>query len=165
MVIFHYLDASAWAKRYYQETGTRWVQDLFTGSRAIACASLGLIEVIATLARKRKAGEIDPLLSEQKARELEEDWRSFIQVQLTAEAVDKARDLARESALRGADAVHLASALLLQSRFAQDDDQLIFITADHELKQAAQASGLVVIDPNEQGNQPSAPSREGSGQS
>ena len=29
-MIFYYLDASAWVKRYYQETGTRWVQKLFT---------------------------------------------------------------------------------------------------------------------------------------
>jgi len=83
---------------------------------------------------------------------------------LTAKAVDKAKVLARESALRGADAIHLASGLLLQSRFAQGDDQLIFVTADQELKQAAKVSGLVVLDPNEQENQPAAQSAEGSGQ-
>ena len=37
------------------ESGTRSVQDLFAQNLAISCASLGLIEVIATLARKRKA--------------------------------------------------------------------------------------------------------------
>lgn len=113
-MIFYYLDASAWVKRYYQETGTNWVQDLFAQNRMIACATLGLIEVMATLARKRKAGGIDLPILEQKIQELEEDWEHFIQVQLTDEAVKVAKELAKELALRGADAVHLASALLLQ---------------------------------------------------
>lgn len=148
---FYYLDASAWVKRYYQETGTTWVQDLFAhNNRAIACASLGLIEVMATLARKVKAQEINPSMLEQKAQELEEDWNHFIQVQLTTEAVDIAKGLAKERALRGADAVHLASALLLQKHLAEEDDQLFFVTSDQELMEANQRSGLVVINPDEQ---------------
>jgi len=47
-VILYYLDASAWVKRYYQESGTAWMQDLFAHNRTMACASLGLIEVMAT---------------------------------------------------------------------------------------------------------------------
>lgn len=152
-MIFYYLDASAWVKRYYQEAGTAWVQDLFIHNRSLACASLGLIEVMATLARKGKAGEINPSMLKQKAEELEEDWGQFIQVQLTDEAVDIAKRLAREQALRGADAIHLASAILLRSRFAEEDDRLIFVTSDHELKEKAQSSGLDVIDPEEQERQ------------
>lgn len=159
-MIFYYLDASAWVKRYYQEAGTSWVQDLFAQNRAIACASLGLIEVMATLARKGKAQEIDPSMLGQKARELEEDWECFIEIHLTAEAVDIAKKLARKLAPRGADAVHLASALLLQKRFTEEDDQLILVTSDHELKEAARVSGLVVIDPDEQERQVSTQAEE-----
>lgn len=148
-MIFYYLDASAWVKRYYQENGTTWVQDLFANHWAIACSSLGLIEVMATLARKLKAREIDPPLFEEKAQELEEDWDRFIHVHLTVEAVEIARKLAKKLALRGSDAVHLASALLLQRHSADEDNRLIFVTSDHELKEAAQASGLIVIDPSE----------------
>ena len=154
-MIFYYLDASAWVKRYYQESGTIWVQDLFADNGVMACASLGLIEVMATLARKGKAREINPSVLEQKVQELEDDWKRFIQVQLSAEAVDKAKEIAREMALRGADAVHLSSALLLQRRFADENDQMIVVTSDHELKEAAQSSGLVVIDPDEQERQTS----------
>jgi len=56
-------------------------------------------------------------------------------------------------ALRGADAVHLASALVLQSRLVDAEDRLIFVAADRELKEAAQASGLAIIDPEEQEQQ------------
>jgi hypothetical protein len=156
-VIFYYLDASAWVKRDYAELGTRWVQELFAQNPTIACASLGLIEVTATLARKRKAREIDPLPFERKVQELEGDWGSFIQVQLTTETVDLAKDLARNMALRGADAVHLAAALVRQRRVADAEDRLVFVASDRELKEAAQSSGLAVIDPEEHEKRAAAP--------
>ena len=81
----------------------------------------------------------------------------FIQVQLTNETMELAKDLARNMALRGADAVHLASALVLQRRFADAEDQLIFVVSDRELKEATQSSGLEVIDPEEQEQQATSP--------
>lgn len=72
-MIFYYLDASAWVKRYYWETGTTWVQSLFARGSTVACASLGLVEVMATLARKAKAREIGRRVLAGKVRELEED--------------------------------------------------------------------------------------------
>ena len=56
-------------------------------------------------------------------------------------------------ALRGADAVHLVSALVLQSRFVDAEDRLIFVAADRELKEAVQASSLAIIDLDEQERQ------------
>jgi len=147
-MILYYLDASAWVKRYYRETGTDWVQNLFVQNPTLACASLGVVEVMATLARKRKAVEISPELFEQKAQELEDDWSRFVQVQFTTEVVDLARRSAKTLALRGADAIHLASALVIRGRL-EENDQLIFIGSDDELLRAAESSGLVVIDPSE----------------
>ncbi len=149
-MIFYYLDASAWVKRYYWETGTTWVQSLFARGSTLACASLGLVEVMATLARKAKAREIARRMLAGKVRDLEEDWGRFIQIHLTVEAVSRAKDVAREQALRGVDAVHLASALMLQSRFADEDDRLVFVTSDRELRGAAQISGLDTVDPEEE---------------
>lgn len=72
-MIFYYLDASAWVKRYYWETGTAWVQNLFAHGLTVACASLGPVEVVATLARKAKAREIGRRVLARKVRELDED--------------------------------------------------------------------------------------------
>ena len=149
-MIFYYLDASAWVKRYHVETGTRWVQQLFTAGVTFACASLGVVEVTATLARKAKAREIRRVQLTQKMRELEEDWTRFIQIHLTAEAVQRAKEVARQQALRGAEAIHLASALLLQSRFVEAEDRLVFVVSDRQLKEAARAAGLSVADPEEE---------------
>lgn len=115
----------------------------------MASASLGLVEVMATLARKAKAREISRSLFTRKVHELEEDWGRFVQIHLTDEAIDRAKDVISRQALRGADAVHLASALLLQSRFV-DEDRLVFVASDRELKKAARVSGLDVVDPQEQ---------------
>jgi predicted nucleic acid-binding protein len=149
-VIIYYLDASAWVKRYYQEVGTQWVQGLFIRGETIGCATLGMIEVIATLSRKHKAREITAFQFKQKAQELEDDWKRFIQIQMTSEVVDNAKELTKKLALRGSDAIHLSSALLLQRRFLGKDDRLIVVTSDYELKKAAKSTGLTDIDPIEQ---------------
>ena len=149
-MIFYYLDASAWVKRYYQETGTRWVQKLFTDGVTLTCASLGVVEVTATLARKAKAREISRGRLTRKVRELDEDWSHFIQVHLSVEAVNQAREVARQRALRGADAIHLASALVLRSRFVEEEDRLVFVASDHQLKDAARSAGFTVADPEEE---------------
>jgi uncharacterized protein len=148
-VIFYYLDASAWVKRYYRESGTDSLQDLFATEQKLACASLGFIEVMATLARKRKNRDIGSAAFEQKSSELESDWERFIQIQLSAEAVEFAKVMARRMALRGADAIHLASALILQERFVDEDDRLVLVTSDLELKEAGEISGLIVMNPEE----------------
>ena len=100
---------------------------------------------------------VDLLSFEQKVQELEEDWVRFIQIQLTPETMDLAKDLARDITLRGADAVHLASALVFQRRFADAEDRLVFVASDRELKEAAQSSGLAVIDPEEHEQQATSP--------
>jgi predicted nucleic acid-binding protein len=86
-VIFYYLDASAWVKRYYRETGTARVQKLFTDGEVLTCASLGVVEMTTTLARKAKVREISRKQLTQKVRELDEDWSRFIQIHLSREQV------------------------------------------------------------------------------
>ncbi len=53
-------------------------------------------------------------------------------------------------ALRGSDAVHLSSALVLQKRFAEQGKRLVMVTSDQELIEAATSSGLNTIDPTKQ---------------
>jgi len=87
---------------------------------------------------------------EDKLRELDEDWSRFIQVYMTVDVVDTARQVAQELALRGADAIHLASALLLRQYLEDESTRLTFVASDRELKDAAKASHLTLIDPEEQ---------------
>jgi len=146
-MMLYYLDASAWVKRYYSEKGTEWVQGIFSSNEPLACATLGVIEVAATFSRKKKAQEVTPTQFRQKMEELDDDWGSFVQIQLTRELVLAARDLTKKHALRGADAVHLASILRLRQRLSEKTGHVIMVTSDAELKKASEDSGIEVIDP------------------
>jgi hypothetical protein len=72
------------------------------------------------------------------------------------DVVDMARQVAQELALRGADAIHLASALLLRQHLENESTQLTFVASDRELKDAAEASHLTLIDPEDQEVHPSS---------
>jgi hypothetical protein len=143
----YYLDASAWVKRYYAEPGSDRVRELFAQDAMMASASLGLLEVAATLARKEKAGEISRAGLDQALAALRRDWDRFAQVHLTEDVLADALVVARTGALRGADAVHLASALLLAAHLSSQEDEMAFVATDRELREAAGAAGLRVLDP------------------
>ena len=136
---FLYLDASAWVKRYYREHGSEQVHQLFSGEDARVCSVLGLVEVVATLARKCKAQEITRVDFEAKIAEIERDWRHFVQVELTLNGLDQAKDAAARFALRRADAVHFAALQSLQQRLSNSDHQVILVASDRELREAAAA--------------------------
>jgi predicted nucleic acid-binding protein len=137
-------------KRYVREPGSDWIQDLFAQQPLLACASLGYVEVMATLSRKNKAGEMGYAQFDGLVQELDRDWERFIEVRLDADTLALAISVVRQTALRGADAVHLASALLLRQHLTTREDDVLLVAADEELKSAARASGLTVLDPAEE---------------
>lgn len=149
-MIIYYLDASVWIKRYYREAGTEWLEALFARNPVLACASLGLIEVLATLSRKRKAQDMDADQYTQKAAEVEQDWSQFVQLHLSIDIVSRAIRVARDYSLRGADTIHLASAMALQERCIEAGNALVLITSDMELWQGAQQGGISVLNPEEE---------------
>ena len=107
------------------------------------------MEVAATLARKAKAGEMSAPGLDAAVAELRHDWGRFAQVHLTDEALEHAFRVARTRALRGADAIHLGSAMLVATGLSAREDDLALVTSDRELREAALASGLHVIDPTQ----------------
>lgn len=146
-MICYYLDPSAWVKRYCQESGSEEVQALFTPEAILACATLGEVEVAATLARKRRAGEIAaPTFAAQTAA-LAQDWRRFVRVQLTAGVMDAARDVSLRSGLRSALAMHSAAAAALHGRLQALGTTLVFVSTDADLLAAIDELGIETWDP------------------
>ncbi len=144
-MIIHYLDSSAWVKRYARETGSEWLADLVESWAVFTCASLGFIEVLASLFRRRKAGDLHQPNFDAALRAFQDDRRRFVEVQLTDEVLNTAGDVVHRFALRGADAVHLASALVVRRRF--ENETVTLVASDRELNAAAQAAGFIVLDP------------------
>ena len=69
---------------------------------------------------------------------MEDHWDEIDTVEVTDDLVRFAGDLADRRALRGYDAVHLASALIL-------GDEVVMATWDRELSDAASEEGLPTL--------------------
>ena len=72
---------------------------------ALGGSALGLIEVIATCARKRDADGIDAGLYQKTSDRVLDDWSRFFQIELTPDGVEQSLMIASNYALRGADSV------------------------------------------------------------
>jgi uncharacterized protein len=142
----YYLDSSAWVKRYGDEQGSAIVGALFENGSRLACSVLGLVEVHAALARRVKRGDLSENDFLQLTIEIRMDWQSFYQLPVFPEVASSAVILAREEALRGMDALHLASAIYLSK--LENEIDFALICSDVELNEAAQRRGLRVIDPS-----------------
>lgn len=149
----YYIDSSGIVKRYAEETGTEWIETLcdVQSGNTIAIAQIGIVEVAAALASKRR----DSSISEEE--EYEGAMRDFIrdaqqqyQVVTTGQKViNRVVELTRRQKLRGYDAVQLASAILLNRMLlARELSALIFVSADDNLLTAARNEGLAAENPN-----------------
>lgn len=146
-MILYYLDSSAWIKRYCAEDGTANVAGLFDAGPAIACSALGLVEVLSTMARKGKAGEMRPADTRTKCREAERDFEAFHKVFLTPLLLKRACECARHHGLRGSDTVHLASCLELQGQDWGSGADIVMVSSDVELLAGAGECGLATRNP------------------
>ena len=133
-----YFDSSALVKLLVQEEGSDVAAELWDGCDAALASRLAYPEVCAALAaagRNHDLSQDDLDVAEQA---WEQYWASVRPVELTAAVERQAGRLARTYALRGADAVHLASALALA------DPGLIVAAWDRRLHAGAATAGLLV---------------------
>lgn len=148
----YFVDSSALVKRHVVEVGSMWVRQIAhpSAGNRIHIARITAVEVISALARRQRAGS---LMASDTAIAMAEfrTWlvaEAYIQ-DTTALVLDRAALLAENHALRGYDAVQLASALTVNAeRVALKLPPLTLVSADGELNAAAQAEGLAVEDPN-----------------
>lgn len=140
-----YVDTSALIKRYIQEAGSSAVRALLAQATPLATATLAYVEMFATFYRRQRDGHLTASQSARLAAHFESDWRSYIRVPLHDDILRLGRNLARAHPLRGADAVHLASALSLRDTLGE---AVRFVAADHRLLSAAAAEGLEPLDPS-----------------
>ncbi|MFB3891069.1 MAG: type II toxin-antitoxin system VapC family toxin [Phycisphaerae bacterium] len=143
MSIF-YLDTSAWVKRYEKEAGTAWIEQFWRGGPRIGVSPLGLVEVAAAIARRHAGQKVPADVTNRVLASVRQDYAMFTRVDFVAPVEEVGVELARRHRLRGADAVHLASALHLRQTA---DGDVVMVASDAELLAAARAEGLRVLDP------------------
>jgi predicted nucleic acid-binding protein len=110
-------------------------------------SSLALIEVLSTLVRKERAGELDTEDMETSLDAAEADFDRFASVPLLTGVTNNARLLSRRHGLRGADTLHLAAARWIGTPPTLGNDPIGLVTSDRELAEAAEQAGLAVFDP------------------
>lgn len=143
----YYLDSSAWVKRYFAERGSDWVERLFRES-VLASSGLGYVEVTSAITRQEARGRLDEGTQRGMQKQLETDWGRIVQLEATKDLFIRGSVLARERRLRGADAVHLATAeWLKEEHCGSGGSGVILVTSDEELVAAGQAIGMRVENP------------------
>lgn len=136
-----FLDTSALAKRYVQEPGSEEMEALFmTVATEVSIATLAWPEFTAALARKVRAREIREESATGAFEEFERDWDGlFVKIALTESVAALAASLTIQHSLKGADAVHLASAI--------ESNAALFVVSDQQLIKASENEGLEAYDP------------------
>ena len=141
MILF--LDTSALVKIYIAEPGSERMREAVAREGPKAASVLAFAEIHATFARRRReelllAGEL-----EQIRLGFADDWEKLTQMPVGAAVLQLVPGLCERHPLRGADAVHLASALLLH----EEGLEVVFACSDRPLLGAAAAEGLATFNP------------------
>lgn len=148
-----YLDSSALVKRYSAETGSKFVTKLMQPSvrNRLYSAKVTEVEVCAALARKRKGLTMTAAAATKSIARFRRNFAArFVKSDITDSLLGNAIPLSDLHTLRGYDAVQLAAALDANGeRLSRGLSSLIFVSADVELNNAAQAEGLVIENPND----------------
>ena len=142
-----YFDSSALVKLLAEEEGSDLAAELWDGCDAAVASRLAYSEVRAALAAAARNHDITEAELDQAEQDWGDYWAATRPVELTAAVERHAGQLARVHALRGADAVHLASALAI------GDPDLIIAVWDRRLHTGARAAGCRVA-PAQLGNRP-----------
>jgi predicted nucleic acid-binding protein len=133
-----YFDSSAFVKLLVEEDGSELAASVWDGCDAALSSRLAYPEVRAALAAARRNRDLDDGALEVAEHAWEEYWGATRAVELTRAVERHAGQLARDHALRGADAVHLASALAI------GDVDLVMAVWDRRLHEGARAAQLRV---------------------
>jgi predicted nucleic acid-binding protein len=143
----YFLDTSAVVKRYVLETGTAWIHALTdpAAGNMHCIARITRAETVAAITRRERGGHIIPPDAINALMDFDHDFtQQYLIVSMSDAIIDRAAILARTHALRGYDAVQLASALEVWEQIPTT----VLISGDGELNAAAIAEGMPVDDPN-----------------
>ena len=153
----YFLDTSALVKAYSVEAGSRRVQNMIRGAKVqppdnrLVASTLAHPEPASAIARILDGPEaasrgFGQLHRQQLPRTLARDLGKSVLLSPADPHMSTAAELVWKHRLRGADAVHLATALAARQD-APSNSEFYFVSSDLALNRAAEAEGLDVIDP------------------
>jgi len=138
-----YLDTSALVKLYVRERGSAQTRARVDEAQALATSVVAYAESRAAFARLRREHATRNARHQERIARLDRDWKHYLRVELSPTIVRNSGELADTHGLRGFDAIHLASALWLNSAYA---GELRFLAYDKRLMAGALATDLKPVD-------------------
>ncbi|MCZ7624432.1 MAG: VapC toxin family PIN domain ribonuclease [Candidatus Methylomirabilota bacterium] len=141
-----YLDTSALVKKYVREPGTSHIRQLIESATHSFTSKIAYAEIQAALARRYREGDLSRDRLAKIVKSFEQDWQAVAQVEVSNEILAHTRHLVRRHPLRGADAIHLSSALWVAKALKHP---LQFISSDDRLLEAAARERLDTLVPRE----------------
>ena len=134
-----YLDTSALVKRYFQEPYSDDVLSKWESATQIVTSAVAYAETMATIHRKKREENLKDALIMKISNMFRQDWKSFIRVKVNEQLNRYIDRVVKKYPLRGFDAIHLASAILIQERIPE---KFLFACFDDRLVRAAKSEGF-----------------------
>jgi len=134
-----YLDTSSLVKLYIEEEDSDAVCRLVDVAGAAGTSLIAYAEARSAFARKFREKAVSPADYKRLISAFHRDWEDYIQVNVTHDLVRKAGELTEKHALRGFDAIHLASALVLKQALKNPP---VFSCFDEKLQHASKLENL-----------------------
>jgi uncharacterized protein len=133
------MTANQCVKRYVQERGSRENGELSARADVVATSLATRAEVAAALAKAVRLGIVEPDSGRKAQRAFASQWPDVAKVPVTEALISRAEALAWDFALRGDDAVQLASALTWQEVVGTE---VTLATFDRHLWDAGKKAGV-----------------------
>ena len=137
-----YLDTSALVKLYVAETDSAMIKKLVDAAEMTSTSRIAYVEARAAFARKRRERAVTLRDYRTVVEDFDNDWETFFIVDVSDALTKRAGQLAEKFALRGYDAIHLASAVIVGE---QGNQAVRFACFDEKLSRAARRQGLAVL--------------------
>ena len=137
-----YLDSSALVKLYVVEDGSSLVRQFVDQAEIVSTSLVTYVEARAALSRRRREGVLAVADHNRVVREFNAEWKRYFVIDVTNPLIQNAALLADLHALRGYDAIQLASAEAFREK---THDPVVFGCWDSRLESAARRQGLQLL--------------------
>ena len=137
-----YFDTSSLVKLYVDEEFSDVVGGLLDTCDAAATSIIAYAEARAAFARRYRENAVSPTEYKNIVTDFDSDWIDFIIVNISYDLIRQSGELAEKHALRGFDAIHLSSAMILKQKIGSD---IAFSCFDSKLNFAAKQVSLQLV--------------------
>jgi predicted nucleic acid-binding protein len=149
----YYLDTSAAVKLYVVETGSAWLRHQIETDQppiVLSCALLQ-VEIWSAFRRRLREGTVTEAEYTKMVNWFAEHCHALYRfVPVDETGIQLAHELIDRHPLRAYDALHRAAASRVRSQLVDhSQSELLFLSADVQLNEAASSEGLQVENPNE----------------